>query len=242
MDTTDRVLIVGNDADHNRTLIDAATVVTCAHNDGFDIRVHTTDGGGWPEPTAFQAIVVLGSRSGAWDDSSPWIAEELAFLQSAIETNTPILGICFGAQLLARALGGSVEVHAEPEHGLIDITVASGIALPTTPWFAMHFDRCTPPNTATILARNSKAIQAFSAGTSLGVQFHPEITPEVFSSWRETLTNEDLRLFAATDVDLDQLARDIESHRNELVDGFTAVWNVFRQLAESDRSLTCGRE
>jgi len=94
----------------------------------------------------------------------------------------PILGVCFGAQALAAALGGTVSRAPRPEIGWHYVeTDASWIS--RGPWFQWHSDRFTVPDGATELARSALAPQAFRHGRSLGVQFHPEVDGDIVSDW-----------------------------------------------------------
>jgi GMP synthase-like glutamine amidotransferase len=95
----------------------------------------------------------------------------------------PFLGICFGGQMLATALGGSVAKAPEPEIGWRTVeTNAPGLIDPG-PWFQWHVDRFTVPDGVRTVARTSRASQAFAAGRSLGLQFHPELTSSVLTTW-----------------------------------------------------------
>jgi hypothetical protein len=60
------------------------------------------------DPRAYELIVSLGSEFGAYQDDIEWIKHEMDFLAEAQEADVPILGVCFGGQILARVLGGDV--------------------------------------------------------------------------------------------------------------------------------------
>jgi GMP synthase-like glutamine amidotransferase len=94
-----------------------------------------------------------------------------------------VLGVCFGGQLLARALGGSVGRSPAPEIGWCEVDSDDATMVPGGPWFQWHFDRLTPPPGATELARNGSATQAFVQGRALGLQFHPEVDVALVEQW-----------------------------------------------------------
>jgi GMP synthase-like glutamine amidotransferase len=131
-------------------------------------------------------IVVLGSTSSVYDagEARAWIDEDLAWLRRADAAGVPVLGICFGAQLLAAAFGGTVE-PAGDEIGWVMIDSADPGLIPPGPWMEFHHDRCVPPPQARVLARNALGVQAFGVGRHLAVQFHPEVDGEQFKLWLE---------------------------------------------------------
>ena len=95
----------------------------------------------------------------------------------------PILGVSFGGQARARALGGSVAPGPRPEIGYTWIHSDDRDLIPPGPWFQFHYDRWQVPPTAREIARTPLASQAFVLGRSLGVQFHPEVTPDALAEW-----------------------------------------------------------
>jgi GMP synthase-like glutamine amidotransferase len=141
----------------------------------------------FPDPTSFDRVVVFGSRWSVDDAAvAHWVEPELEMLRVADRAGVPVLGLCFGGQLLATALGGSVGRTDHPEIGWLTIDVndageAAGIE--TGPWLQWHFDRFTVPPDATELARTVAGPQAFSQGPHLGLQFHPEADREVLQGW-----------------------------------------------------------
>src|SRR5215469_11141997 len=138
-----------------------------------------------PDLAGVAHIVVLGSTSSVYDDGEAraWIGEDLAWLRRADAAGVPVLGICFGAQLLAAAFGGSVEPAGGEEIGWVMIHSADPELIPPGPWMEFHHDRCLPPPGATVLARNAVGVQAFRLGRHLAVQFHPEVDGEQFKLW-----------------------------------------------------------
>jgi GMP synthase (glutamine-hydrolysing) len=197
---------------------------------GFDVAVGSLVAGSAPvlEPDEVDVVVVLGAAESAYDDGVPWLASELAYLQRALDAATPVLGICFGAQVLARALGGTVTRAARPERGFVTLDSADPDLVPSGTWMQFHYDTFTLPPGAVPLARNDVGLQAFAHGPHLGVQFHPEITPAVFASWRSHWDPPTTAALAAQ-LDLDGLAAELDTRVAacaasccELVAGFCA--------------------
>jgi GMP synthase-like glutamine amidotransferase len=128
------------------------------------------------------AAVVLGSELTAYDDTLPWLAAELAFIERMLAASVPLLGICFGAQALARVLGARLYRLAKPEMGWARLTSRSpGVA--EGPWLAWHRDAFDLPHGATEIAANEVGVQGFSYGPHTGLQFHPEATRPIAESW-----------------------------------------------------------
>ena len=157
----------------------------------------------FPDPTRYDAVVPMGAPwSVTSDHIAGWVAGELALLRRAHEAGVPVLGICFGGQALAAALGGSVGRAARAEIGWISIGTDDPSLVPAGPWFQWHEDRWTAPPGAREIARTAVAPQAFVAGRSLAVQFHPELTVDQLSGW---LDNGGSTYLAAQGLDADQL-------------------------------------
>lgn len=136
-------------------------------------------GGQLPEGFDFDAIVVTGSRASVyWDE--PWIDPLIEYLESAADRGLPILGVCYGHQALAEALGGRVAGMDDFEIGYRTVDrvredeLFDGIDESFTV-FTTHGDTVTrlPPG-ASLLAQNEYGVHAFRKGHCWGVQFHPE--------------------------------------------------------------------
>lgn len=152
-----------------------------AHGASLDVRLFP-DEGPLPDPAGYDHIVVLGAESSV-NDGDPWIAAELQWLRRAGESTTPVLGICFGAQILCAASGGGVERAPRREIGWFTVQTADASAIPAGPWLEFHSDRCVPPDGSQVLAWNDLCPQAYSIGPHLGVQFHPEVDGPQLKRW-----------------------------------------------------------
>jgi GMP synthase-like glutamine amidotransferase len=134
------------------------------------------------EPLALDGhafVVVLGSDQSVARPAVPWIGPLVTWTG---EVEVPVLGICFGAQVLAAALGGAVDLAPRVEIGWID-PGSTDPRVPSGPFFAWHEDAVTPPPGATVLARNDVCVQAYAAGPHLAVQFHPEVDVPIVDRW-----------------------------------------------------------
>ena len=139
----------------------------------------------FPNFLDYDLLVPMGAPYGAYEDDriGNWLQPELEKLKEAHNEGVPILGICFGGQLMARALGGSVARAPKAEVGWYEIESNDTTLIPTGPWFEYHWDRWMTPKGATEIAKTDGANQAFVMGRTLGLQFHPEVDPEVLEAW-----------------------------------------------------------
>jgi GMP synthase-like glutamine amidotransferase len=147
------------------------------------------------EPIALNGchrLMIMGGPMSA-NDPLPGLAGEIELIGQAIRTDVPMLGICLGAQLIAKALGARVYPNPRREIGWEPVYLTpeahadplfSGLASPTT-FFHWHGEAFDLPAGAQWLAYSEKCRhQAFRFGRCVyGIQFHPEITPEMIADW-----------------------------------------------------------
>lgn len=138
-------------------------------------------------PTEFDAdvVVVLGSNCSVYDDAvrTRWLDGEFEFLRTVDRAGVPIFGICFGAQVLCAIFGGEVRKAEIGEIGWTQIDVSRTFKLGAGPWFEYHGDCCILSERAQVWATTPHAVQAFSIGRHVGVQFHPEVDGEQLARW-----------------------------------------------------------
>jgi GMP synthase (glutamine-hydrolysing) len=158
-------------------------------------RVELDEGDPIPALSGFDALVVMGGPMAAYDeDRHPWIDGELATIADAVEHRMPVLGVCLGAQLLARAAGGNAYAGHGPEVGVLPVRLTAAAHddhlfgdLPATftalQWHGDTFD--LPPGAVLLASSDEYPNQAFCVGTAYGVQFHVEVTSSMAQEWSE---------------------------------------------------------
>jgi len=141
----------------------------------------------FPDWRDYDLIIPMGSPWGVWDDEciGNWVLPEIQWIRDAIEANKPVFGICFGGQLISRAMGGVVAPGPKAEIGWTWIASERPDFVSNGPWFQFHYDRWTLPEGATEIARSTVAPQAFIINKALALQFHPEMDPNALTGWME---------------------------------------------------------
>jgi len=182
----------------------------------------------FPDPTHYDAVIAFGSFQNAYDaQARVWVDPEVDYIRTLVQQDTPYLGVCFGGQLLAKALGGEV-VKAEDgadEIGLLSFP--SDAPVPSGPWFTWHEDRIELPEHVSVLMRNENAVQLFQSGRAVGTQFHPEANVELVRMWTQVGADHLPAQVSASELLEDLHTNDamLDSNCAELVDWFwrTAV-------------------
>jgi GMP synthase (glutamine-hydrolysing) len=192
--------------------------------------------------TDLTGLIVLGGSMSANDGCKfPFLVAELDWLREAVRRNVPTLGICLGAQLLAKALGGEVYRSPASEIGWFQIEFLPAAAEdrlfakrgPAETVFHWHRDMFELPAGAVHLAQSPACRQqAFRMGESAyGLQFHAEMVPELMELW--------LRESDASDVDANAI-------RSTARVGFSAMnpftQCVLRRFAELCRANALGAQ
>ncbi|NJS40776.1 MAG: type 1 glutamine amidotransferase [Rhodobacteraceae bacterium] len=147
-----------------------------------------------PDAPEADALVVFGGEQSATDDHShPYLPTLARLMQAYTDADKPVLGICLGSQLLARAYGATNHLGTAPEFGWVDVTLTEAgredpvlSQVPDTfPIFQWHSDTFTLPEGATHLATSAGAAhQAFRIGrATYGTQFHFEASRPVVADW-----------------------------------------------------------
>ena len=148
-------------------------------------------------------VIVLGSVQSVYDPDVAWVPAELRLLTRAVERDVPVLGICFGAQILAKALGGTVSSAETPEFGWYTIESDRPVLVEEGLWLESHRDAFTVPPGAVEIARSPAGPQAYTVGPHMGVQFHPEVTVATLGVWADGWRRHHRDLL--TDAEIDRI-------------------------------------
>jgi GMP synthase (glutamine-hydrolysing) len=175
-------------------------------------------------PRDYDLIVSLGSEFAAFDDSIPFVQREVRLYERAIEADVPILGLCFGGQMLARVLGSRLFRAEQAEIGWLPVRTHDAELVSAGPWFQWHFDSFTAPPGAKLIAETDAAPQAFVSGRNLGLQFHPEVTPEIMDEWVRAYPHE----LEAEGVDPQALLAETRRRAAEAKQTTWRLFNAFR--------------
>ena len=163
----------------------------------------------------FSGLVFMGGPMSVNDDL-PWIPAAMQLIRAAVEQEVPVLGHCLGAQLMARALGGTVGANPRKEIGWGRVDVADNAQArvwfgDTRSFLAFHWHGETftiPPGATRVASSPHCGNQAFALGRHLALQCHVEMTQEMIRNWCNSGTREIERSACATV----QPVREIESH------------------------------
>jgi GMP synthase-like glutamine amidotransferase len=138
----------------------------------------------WPSIDGIDLVVHLGSNwSVYWDDVSRNVAAESELIREAHRRGIPLFGICFGAQIMAHALGGSAERAKKAEIGWHDVIATPTYKVLAGTWMQWHYDTFSAPAGAQVLALSDAGPQAMQMGRSFATQFHPEANEAIVSRW-----------------------------------------------------------
>ena len=194
---------------------------------GFKLDIRRVDlsreQGGAPVPTDLDnihGVVSLGGPQNV-DEPHPWIKPERDLLKAAHDAELPVIGVCLGHQLLAQALGGTVEKMDVPEIGYETVTIGvpgqTDIMLAGIPWSSRHFlthgyHVTKAPEGAKVMASSAKSpIQIFKAGVrTYGFQFHFEADRNI----AEALTANSRSLLTGAGTSADEISKQADAHYN----------------------------
>jgi len=166
-------------------------------------EIHRLYEEGLPAGLDRAGLVLMGGPMSVNDqDRYPWLEDEQALIRDAVGDGRPVLGVCLGAQLIARALGARV-YPSVPEHGWRTLSGVAGNPLFPREFSAFELHGETfdlPPGAALLATGDAVRHQAFAVGSALGLQFHLEATPDVIAAWTADLPAADRETCAALTV------------------------------------------
>jgi GMP synthase-like glutamine amidotransferase len=203
----------------------AGSIGAYAEELGIELVPHVADRDGpVPGTAGFDLLLSMGSPWSVYgEEVGGWIEGALALYREAVDRRVPVLGICFGAQGFAQALGGEVFRGPATELGWATVTSHDPATVPEGPWFMWHSDAFTLPPGARLLAETHTGPQAYELGPHLCVQFHPEATPDVVRAWIDT----DASDFDRLGLDPTDVLAETERRRDEAKRRARALFDRF---------------
>jgi GMP synthase (glutamine-hydrolysing) len=211
---------------------------------GLDVHtVKPLAGQSLPDHDQVAGAVVMGGPMNVDEvDVHPQLASEREWLAEALRRDMPVLGICLGAQMLARALGAEVRVGESPELGYAPVEILDpddpilGALAPSTIVLHWHGDVFNLPEGAEQLARSERTeLQAFRHGSAWGVLFHPESDFALLEAWLAVPEMVHEACVALGDDGAAALPAQAEAAEVDLVARTTPGLEAFASLVESHR-------
>ena len=158
----------------------------------------------------YSGIISMGAHAGVLEeDKHAWMSHERKIMKWALDTETPLLGLCFGSQLLASAAGGRIYKAETGEFAWtkVDMLPAAandpviGTLGETVDAFQFHYDNIELPKNAVLLGESNGTIEAFRVGSSAwATQFHPEVGLSQQLAWLSTYRG----AFIREGIDIDE--------------------------------------
>ena len=183
----------------------------------------------WNSLSEDDQYIILGGHMGAYNvDAYPYLIKEKEWLNKTISVGTKVLGICLGAQLIADAMGGKAFLSDDIEFGFKKLNFHNNSELFTeytkSKVFLWHRDTFSIPPTAEIIA-STEFPQIFKIHNSFALQFHPEVTKDLFDDWYDSeISKKELSTYDVG-TELNHLIIN-EKLMNDDVNSFYKKWKV----------------
>lgn len=193
-------------------------------------------------PDSVSGILAMGGSMGVHDHhEAPWLRDEMSLLADATDKAVPVLGLCLGSQLLATALGGTVELAPQQEiglsyvwptdDGLADPVISSAVfladrSLPAAQWHQDHVT-CLPQGSRLLLTNDACTVQGFRVGESYGLQLHPELNGQLFRGWADYVDD----ALRRSGIDPLVAADEVEAMDDGLMSAWRPVAHAWARLA-----------
>jgi GMP synthase (glutamine-hydrolysing) len=210
MSTQPKILVIVHDIDDHLNEMANPIAEAGIFMNTWDVQ---NDGDGLPEINTlnqYSGIISLGAHAGVLEEAEhPWMSHERKVMEWALETETPLLGLCFGSQLLASAAGARVYKADAGEFAWTKVTMLPEAANDpvisslgkTADAFQFHYDTFELPENAVLLGESNGTIEAFRVGSSAwATQFHPEVGLSQQLAWLSTYR----RAFQREGIDLEE--------------------------------------
>ena len=187
----------------------------------------------WYALSLDDTYIILGGHMGSYDDKKfPYLQKEKQWLKKAINSNTKILGICLGSQLIADAMGGKAYLSEQIEFGFKDLNFIEEDSLfddfKNSKVFSWHRDTFEIPPGATLVAKTIFP-QIYKIKNTTALQFHPEIKLDLFEAWYDSeLSKQELEGY---DVKSEvQYLKDNSEQQEKSMINFYSKWKNIKSL------------
>jgi GMP synthase (glutamine-hydrolysing) len=217
MNTQPKILVVVHDIDDHLNEMANPIAEAGILMDTWDVQNDSVGRPDLEKLEQYSGVISLGAHAGVLEEEKhPWMSHERKIMQWALETETPLLGLCFGSQLLASAAGGRIYKAETGEFAWTKVNMLPeaahdpvlGVLGETADAFQFHYDSFDLPKDAVLLGESDGTIEAFRVGSSAwATQFHPEVGLSQQLAWLSTYRGAFLR--EGIDID-EQIAKSHE--------------------------------
>jgi GMP synthase (glutamine-hydrolysing) len=217
MNTKPTILVVVHDIDDHLNEMANPIAEAGILMDTWDVQNDSVGRPDLEKLEQYSGVISLGAHAGVLEEEKhPWMSHERKIMQWALETETPLLGLCFGSQLLASAAGGRIYKAETGEFAWTKVNMLPeaahdpvlGVLGETADAFQFHYDSFDLPKDAVLLGESDGTIEAFRVGSSAwATQFHPEVGLSQQLAWLSTYRGAFLR--EGIDID-EQIAKSHE--------------------------------
>jgi GMP synthase-like glutamine amidotransferase len=184
----------------------------------------------WDALSLDDTYIILGGHMGSYDDKKfPYLQKEKQWLKKAINSNTKILGICLGSQLIADAMGGKAYLSEQIEFGFKDLNFIEEESLfedfKNSKVFSWHRDTFEIPPGATLVAKTNFP-QIYKIKNTIALQFHPEIKLNLFETWYDSeLSKQELECYDVKS-EVQYLKDNSQQQEKSMINFYTKWMNI----------------
>jgi len=184
----------------------------------------------WDALSLDDTYIILGGHMGSYDDKKfPYLQKEKQWLKKAINSDTKILGICLGSQLIADAMGGKAYLSEQIEFGFKDLNFIEEDSLfedfKNSKVFSWHRDTFEIPPGATLVAKTNFP-QIYKIKNTIALQFHPEIKLNLFEAWYDSeLSKKELECYDVKS-EVQFLKNNLQQQEKSMINFYTKWMNI----------------